>query len=135
MAGLGDGAPVVASAEAPRHPFPVTPQHLLAVHLPTSQPTLVTELPPGRWHLEHKLDGFRGVAAVVDGRAALWSRHRTDLSRDFPQVVRALGKLRGQLVLDGELVALDTDMIGCYGYFSDFSRSFRCGPGRPSRLR
>jgi Xaa-Pro aminopeptidase len=23
-------------------------------------------------------------------------------------------------------------MIGCYGYFSDFSRTFRCGPGRPT---
>jgi Xaa-Pro aminopeptidase len=38
----------------------------------------------------------------------------------------------GRKVRPGELVALDTDVIGCYGYFSDFSRSFRCGPGRPS---
>ncbi|MDZ7841632.1 MAG: Xaa-Pro peptidase family protein [Gammaproteobacteria bacterium] len=32
----------------------------------------------------------------------------------------------------GELVALDTDTIGCNGYYSDFSRTFLCGPGRPS---
>ncbi|MGH6945767.1 MAG: M24 family metallopeptidase, partial [Kiloniellales bacterium] len=32
----------------------------------------------------------------------------------------------------GELVALDTDTIGCFGYYSDFSRTFHCGPGRPS---
>ena len=32
----------------------------------------------------------------------------------------------------GELVALDTDTIGCFGYYSDFSRTFFCGPGRPS---
>ena len=32
----------------------------------------------------------------------------------------------------GELVALDTDTIGCYGYYSDFSRTFRCGPGKPT---
>jgi Xaa-Pro aminopeptidase len=38
----------------------------------------------------------------------------------------------GRKVRPGELVALDTDMIGCYGYFSDFSRTFRCGPGRPT---
>jgi len=38
----------------------------------------------------------------------------------------------GRRVRPGELVALDTDMIGCYGYFSDFSRTFRCGPGRPT---
>jgi Xaa-Pro aminopeptidase len=30
------------------------------------------------------------------------------------------------------LVALDTDVIGCFGYFSDFSRTFHCGPGRPT---
>jgi Xaa-Pro aminopeptidase len=38
----------------------------------------------------------------------------------------------GRRVRPGELVALDTDAIGCYGYYSDFSRTFRCGPGRPS---
>ena len=38
----------------------------------------------------------------------------------------------GRRVRPGELVALDTDTIGCYGYYSDFSRTFRCGPGRPT---
>src|SRR6266436_1051504 len=32
----------------------------------------------------------------------------------------------------GDLIALDTDTIGCFGYYSDFSRTFHCGPGRPS---
>src|SRR5262249_59347215 len=31
----------------------------------------------------------------------------------------------------GGLVALDTDTIGCYGYYSDFSPTLRCGPGKP----
>ncbi len=38
----------------------------------------------------------------------------------------------GRLVRPGELVAVDTDTIGCFGYYSDFSRTFFCGPGRPS---
>ncbi|MEL6311509.1 MAG: Xaa-Pro peptidase family protein, partial [Pseudomonadota bacterium] len=38
----------------------------------------------------------------------------------------------GRKVRPGELIALDTDTIGCYGYYSDFSRTFRCGPGRPT---
>ncbi len=38
----------------------------------------------------------------------------------------------GRRLRPGELVALDTDTIGCFGYFSDFSRTFRCGPGRPT---
>ena len=35
-------------------------------------------------------------------------------------------------VRPGELVALDTNTIGCNGYYSDFSRTFFCGPGKPS---
>ena len=38
----------------------------------------------------------------------------------------------GRRVRPGELVALDTDTIGCYGYYSDFSRTFHCGPGKPT---
>ena len=31
-----------------------------------------------------------------------------------------------------ELVALDTDVVGCYGYYSDFSRTFHSGPAAPT---
>jgi Xaa-Pro aminopeptidase len=31
-----------------------------------------------------------------------------------------------------ELVALDTDVVGCYGYYCDFSRTFHAGPDEPS---
>lgn len=31
-----------------------------------------------------------------------------------------------------ELVAFDTDVVGCYGYYSDFSRTFHSGPGAPT---
>jgi len=31
-----------------------------------------------------------------------------------------------------ELVALDTDVVGCFGYYADFSRTFHAGPGKPS---
>jgi Xaa-Pro aminopeptidase len=31
-----------------------------------------------------------------------------------------------------QLVALDTDVIGCHGYFSDFSRTFHSGPDPPT---
>ncbi len=31
-----------------------------------------------------------------------------------------------------EIIALDTDVVGCHGYYSDFSRSFHSGPDRPS---
>ncbi len=33
----------------------------------------------------------------------------------------------------GDLVGLDTDMIGPFGYFADISRTFQCGPAKPTR--
>ncbi|MET1416647.1 Xaa-Pro peptidase family protein [Roseibium sp. HPY-6] len=33
---------------------------------------------------------------------------------------------------EGELVALDTDAIGCFGYYTDFSRTFLCGDVTPT---
>jgi Xaa-Pro dipeptidase len=32
----------------------------------------------------------------------------------------------------GELVALDTDVVGCHGYYCDFSRTFHTGPSEPT---
>lgn len=31
-----------------------------------------------------------------------------------------------------ELVALDTDVVGCHGYYTDFSRTFHVGPDEPT---
>jgi len=31
-----------------------------------------------------------------------------------------------------ELVAFDTDVVGCHGYYSDFSRTFHVGPDAPT---
>jgi Xaa-Pro aminopeptidase len=36
---------------------------------------------------------------------------------------------------DDELVALDTDVVGCHGYYCDFSRTFHTGPGAPTRAQ
>ncbi|WP_343115665.1 Xaa-Pro peptidase family protein [Ostreiculturibacter nitratireducens] len=33
---------------------------------------------------------------------------------------------------ENELIALDTDVVGCHGYYADFSRTFHSGPGKPS---
>lgn len=38
----------------------------------------------------------------------------------------------GRRIGDGELVALDTDAIGCFGYYTDFSRTFLCGDRPPT---
>jgi Xaa-Pro aminopeptidase len=37
-----------------------------------------------------------------------------------------------RLIRPGDLVSFDTDMIGPFGYCADISRTYFCGPGRPS---
>jgi len=37
-----------------------------------------------------------------------------------------------KIIEANDLVALDTDVVGCYGYYSDFSRTFHSGPDRPT---
>lgn len=38
-----------------------------------------------------------------------------------------------RLIRGGELVAFDTDMVGPFGYCADISRTFHCGPGKPTK--
>ncbi|UUX49686.1 Xaa-Pro peptidase family protein [Nisaea acidiphila] len=37
-----------------------------------------------------------------------------------------------RMIGENELIALDTDVVGCHGYYADFSRTFHAGPGAPS---
>lgn len=37
-----------------------------------------------------------------------------------------------RVIRDGDLVALDTDVNGAFGYYADLSRTFYCGSGKPT---
>jgi bifunctional non-homologous end joining protein LigD len=73
--------------------------------LATLSPTIV-EGP--EWVFEEKYDGIRAVAGRERGRVKIWSRTLQDLTSGFPHIVDAVAALPdGDLMLDGELVALD----------------------------
>jgi bifunctional non-homologous end joining protein LigD len=60
------------------------------------------------WVFEEKYDGIRAVAGRERGKVKIWSRTLQDLTNGFPNVVEAVGGLEGgDLMIDGELVALD----------------------------
>jgi bifunctional non-homologous end joining protein LigD len=59
------------------------------------------------WVFETKWDGFRAIAVARPGRAELYSRNGKDISQKYPVICAALAKIRHEVVLDGELVALD----------------------------
>src|SRR4051794_25250917 len=86
-----------------------TPESLLRRVFPPMLATLTDTPPAGEsWAYELKYDGFRAVAAIVDGRIAMWSRNELDLAPRFPAVAAALSKLNvPEVVIDGEIVVLD----------------------------
>jgi bifunctional non-homologous end joining protein LigD len=71
--------------------------------------TLVDQAPAGAdWVHEIKLDGYRILTGVANGRARLWTRSGLDWSDRFPRLAEDLANLEtASALLDGEVVALD----------------------------
>jgi bifunctional non-homologous end joining protein LigD len=63
------------------------------------------------WVYEDKFDGFRMVAEIRGGKVALYSRNGKIISRSYIEVAKALEGVRGDAVIDGELVALGKDGV------------------------
>lgn len=87
-----------------------TPPQLLRHLFPPMLATLVGEPPPDdtHWAYELKYDGFRALTAITNGEVAIWSRNELDLIPRFPEVAKAMAKLKvSDVVLDGEIVAED----------------------------
>src|ERR1700741_648988 len=56
---------------------------------------------------EIKWDGYRAVAEVKHGKVKLYSRYGQDFMKKFPAIAEELGKIKHNVVLDGEVVVLD----------------------------
>src|SRR3979490_111381 len=63
---------------------------------------------PG-WVFEDKYDGFRMIAEIRRGKVALYSRNGKIISRSYTEVAKALEGVKGDAVIDGELVAIGKD--------------------------
>lgn len=79
--------------------------------IPPMLATLSEALPSqGKWIYEPKLDGVRGLIYVSGGAVRIYSRNRKPLNDAYPELVDALGPaVRGDAVLDGEIVAFDPE--------------------------
>jgi ATP-dependent DNA ligase I len=62
--------------------------------------------------VEDKYDGIRAQAHVGDGRVRLFSRTLDDVSQSFPELIATLGKVGGEVIFDGEIVAWQHDEDG-----------------------
>lgn len=62
------------------------------------------------WSCEFKWDGVRTIIVVGDGQTTLWSRNGNDVTASYPDLL--LHETHpGNLVLDGEIVALDASGV------------------------
>jgi bifunctional non-homologous end joining protein LigD len=63
------------------------------------------------WVFEDKYDGFRMVAKIKGGKVTLYSRNGKIISHSYTEVAKALEGVKGDAVIDGELVALDKEGV------------------------
>jgi bifunctional non-homologous end joining protein LigD len=80
-----------------------------------------------KWLFEPKLDGFRTLAFLNRGKVRLQSRGGIDVTSHYRGLEQSLEKQSAsQLVLDGEIIALDTRGKQCFqclqGYFRSIKR-------------
>lgn len=84
---------------------------------------------PG-WIYEIKWDGYRMVAGVAAGQAALRSRGGADYTKTFPEVANGLAQLgAGPHILDGEVVVLDEQGRADFNALQDRARRRRWREG------
>jgi DNA ligase D-like protein (predicted ligase) len=79
--------------------------------IPPMLATLTEELPAqGDWLYEPKLDGVRALVYANRGAVRMYSRNRKPLNDAYPELIEGLtGAVRGNAVLDGEVVAFDSE--------------------------
>jgi bifunctional non-homologous end joining protein LigD len=61
------------------------------------------------WLFEVKWDGYRAIAEVQKGKVSLYSRNGIVFHTRYPEITEALSKLKHDMVIDGEIVALDAE--------------------------
>lgn len=67
------------------------------------------------WFFEPKLDGYRTIAVINEGTVRLLSRNGLDITEKYIPVAGSLKKQPvAQLVLDGEIIALDEQGKPCF---------------------
>ena len=87
------------------------------------------------WLFEPKLDGFRTLVFLNDGKVRLQSRNELNVTAHYPSLIESIKKQpASQLVLDGEVIALDAKGKLCFqclqGYLKLINR-FQSGNAEP----
>jgi bifunctional non-homologous end joining protein LigD len=80
------------------------------------------------WIYEPKLDGYRTLALIRDGKAAMLSRNGNNVTQQYNVLIPELNHQRAsELVFDGEIIALDEKGKQCFQCLQNYLKSV----GRP----
>jgi Xaa-Pro aminopeptidase len=94
--------------------------------------------------VEQGVAGMRAALRPGMSENALWALlHKSIVEQDCdyietrllssgPRTLPWFQETGRRRIEDSDLVALDTDVVGRFGYYADFSRTFFCGSGRPT---
>ncbi|HEX3006928.1 MAG TPA: hypothetical protein VHO90_04870 [Bacteroidales bacterium] len=61
------------------------------------------------WIFENNHGGFRAVTVIANGNAAIYSNKTQLFNKDFPQIAKDLETLGVDVILDGEIVMLNSE--------------------------
>jgi bifunctional non-homologous end joining protein LigD len=109
-----------ATPGAVKAPFPAHISPMLAS--PAASP-----FSDNNWLFEPKLDGFRTLAFLNNGIVRLQSRNELNVTEHYPSLIESIkNQPASQLVLDGEIIALDAKGKSCFqclqGYLKSLNR-------------
>ncbi|HTY82089.1 MAG TPA: DNA ligase D [Dehalococcoidales bacterium] len=77
------------------------------------------------WYFEPKLDGYRIISFLRGGKVKLFTRNRNDVTAEYSVIVPDLERQpASELVLDGEIIALDEKGKQCFQCLQNYLRAF-----------
>jgi DNA ligase-1 len=78
---------------------------------PAADLTDVARTMPEEFLVEDKFDGIRAQAHVESGKVAIYSRTMDEITHRFPELIEPLSSLPTDVIIDGEIVPANGDMI------------------------
>ena len=75
------------------------------------------------WFFEVKWDGYRAIAEIAPPKVALYSRNGISLADRFKPIVDSLRELDRRAVLDGEVVAVDSEGRSRFQLLQNYQKS------------
>jgi len=74
------------------------------------------------WLFEIKWDGYRAIASVANGKIELYSRNNISFKEKYSSITDALADFKHDVVIDGELVALDEKGNSRFQYLQNWQK-------------